>query len=92
MHDRAAFDEKIHQSWIAIVEHAEAACPPLGSLANVGACMQQNIDGRPIASLHRRKQRMLTKAVVGQRFVDLRSQFGMAFQKFADPLRHRCHE
>lgn len=55
------------------VEHAEAACPPLGSFVNVGACAQQNVDGRPIASLHGRKQRRLTEAIVCQRFVDLRS-------------------
>src|SRR5580704_6661035 len=84
---RAAFDQKIHQVWITIVEHTETACPPLGSFVNVGARVQQNVDGRPIAPLHRSKQSMLTEAVVWQRFVDLRSQFWMAFQKFANPLR-----
>ena len=45
---------------------------------------QQHIDGRPIAPLHRREQRVLAEAVIGQRIVDLRPQLRMLLEKLAD--------
>ena len=83
----AAFDQKLHHARIAIVQHAESAGPPLGSLLDVGARAQQHIDCRPIAPLYCREQRVLAEAVVGQRIVDLRPQFRISPEDFADARR-----
>ncbi len=79
--------QKIHQARIAIVEHAESAGPPLGSLEDVGARAQQQIDGRPIAPLYRCEQRVYAEALVGQRIVDGRAQFRITLEDFADAGR-----
>ena len=84
---RAAFGQKLHHARVAIIQHAESAGPPLGSLADVGAGAQQYVDGRAIAPLHRREQGLLTEAVVGQRIVDFRSQFRMTLQELAHARR-----
>src|SRR5271157_2521475 len=80
----AAFDQEVHQAWIAIIQPAESACPPLGSLPDVGARTQEYIDCRPIAPLYCREQGVLAEAVIGQRIVDPRPQFGVTIEDLAD--------
>ena len=84
---RSAFDQKIHQARIAIVQHAESARPPLGALPYVGARFQQHIDRRPIAPLYRGKHRVQAEAVIGQRIVDLRPQLRMFLEQLPYPRR-----
>src|SRR5215472_16609599 len=67
----AAFDKETHQARVAIIQHTEAARPPIGSFLDVGACMQQDIDRRSIASLYGSEQCMLSKSIVRQWLVDL---------------------
>ena len=50
--DGATLDQEVDQAGIAIVEYSEPAGPPLGPLLDVGAGLQQHVDGRAIASLH----------------------------------------
>src|SRR5215469_3130871 len=83
---RAALDQKIHQARIAIVEHAKSTRPPFGSLADVGASAEKDIDSRPVAPLHRGEQSMFPKAVVWQRLVDPGSYLWMTPEKFPDTL------
>src|SRR5580700_2123271 len=84
VYHRAAFDQEVHQAWIAVIQHAESARPPLGTLPDVGARTQEYIDCRPIAALYCREQGVLAEAVIGQRIVDPGPQFRVTIEDLAD--------
>jgi hypothetical protein len=61
----------------------KSACPPVGSLSDVGACSQKHLDRGPIRSLHCSEQRVLAETVVGQWVIDCRLQLQVSLKESA---------
>ena len=79
-----ALEEKVHEAGFAVVEEGEAAGPPLGSLQDVGTCLEQQIDGGAIIALDGGEQGMLTEAVVGQGIVEGGTELGITIEQLAN--------
>ena len=49
---RAAFDQKVHQIFVALVEYAHAAGPEMASGMNPGAGFEQHVNGFAVSALN----------------------------------------
>jgi len=85
IHSCPALDKVRRKLRTAVIQHAKAARPPLRSRVDIRTRLQQRLDHRAIALIHRANQSRSVKIKVWQRFIDLRLQNRM-------PRNHLAHQ